>query len=79
MSLSARSIVGVPLEDSGIQRESITLYNNDVDFSSSVFHVVIHYPIRLSILAFQPPPTSIIVSYSFCHLLYIVYGSIPVT
>ena len=48
--------------------ESIVLHN-DIALSSFLLYVVIHYPVTLSILAFQLPLNRMTVSQSLCHPL----------
>ncbi|CAI1871711.1 hypothetical protein SEUBUCD646_0C00510 [Saccharomyces eubayanus] len=64
-----QNILDVLLEDIGIhKRESIILQNN-ITLSSFLLYVLIHYPITLSILAFQLPLDWMTVSQSLCHPL----------
>ena len=67
--LCIQNILEVLLQDIGIhKRESIVLHNVII-LSSFLLYVVIHYPITLSILAFQLPLDRMTVSQSLCHLL----------
>ena len=68
-NIGIQNILEVLLEDIGIhKRESIVLHNVII-LSSFLLYVVIHYPITLSILAFQLPLDRMTVSQSLCHLL----------
>ena len=68
-NIGVQNILEVLVGDFGIhKRKSIVLHNN-ITLSSSPLYVVIHYPITLSILAFQLPLDRMTVSQSLCHLL----------
>ena len=67
--LGILNILEVLLEDIGIyKRESIVLHSV-ITLSSFFLYVVIHYPITLSILAFQLPLDWMTVSQFLCHPL----------
>ena len=68
-NIGIQNILEVLLEDIGIhKRESIVLHNVII-LSSFLLYVVIHYPITLSILAFQLLLTSMTASHNLHHHL----------
>ena len=74
-------ILEVFLEDLGILKmESVFLHTNIKIIPHSVLFLIpfymFHYPITLSILAFQLPPTSMTASHNLRHHLNTVYDNI---
>ena len=66
---SVQGILKVLLVFLGIQKRESMILHAIIHRFPSLLYVFVHYPITLSILAFQLPPASMTVSHSLRHLL----------